>query len=136
MRSNGTGLRQITAGPDDDDDPDWSPDGRHLVFDRCCVDRGDKSVARLFVLNVRNGSIRPIADGDHPVWSPDGKLIAYATPLSRSGTAGPSVSLIRPDGTGRRTLPSAPKLVLQDEDFFAENVQPLDWQRRVTHHQH
>jgi len=84
-------VTQITSGDFDDDEPAWSPDGRHVAFtsnrslpdpDRSynsdiwivAVDNKDKG-AHLFEVTSNPGE-------DHDaVWSPDGKWIAYSTQL-------------------------------------------------------
>jgi len=131
MHGNGTGLRQVTEGPDSA--PDWSPGGRRLVFTRIAVDETGESVARVSVLDLRGGSITSIATEDAfspngeewgPVWSPDGKLIAFPAPRSDS-LPPPGIRLIRPDGTGERQVPV--------RRFITDAEVPLDWQPIVGH---
>jgi Tol biopolymer transport system component len=69
---DGDGLRRITAGLS----PDWSPDGRSLVF------------ARHWRLYIRSGGqVRRVkgarVPASNPVWSPEGQRIAYE--LGESG---------------------------------------------------
>ena len=58
------------------DDPDWSPHGDRLVFDRC---RGDH--CGLFVIRADGTGLRRVyvtrGDLENPVWSPDGRRIAF-----------------------------------------------------------
>jgi Tol biopolymer transport system component len=70
---------------------DWAPDGERLVFVRD---------GHIHVLDVRTGEIRYLVDGLHPTWSPDGTEIAFA---ARDG-----LDLIRPDGSGLRTVVQGP----------------------------
>jgi hypothetical protein len=72
--------------------PAPSPDGMRVVY----VDSVD---SRLHVYNYRSGTDTSLfVGGWAPHWSPGGLWIAYA-----SGPLG-DLALIRPDGTGRRTL--------------------------------
>ena len=90
-------VERLTQTPDDwEFDPDWSPDGRHVVFSRGDGDGADDG---LFLLNVSSGRTTRLARGAllaTPRWSPDGRRIAYA--------AGSGIVVIGRDGQGRRTL--------------------------------
>jgi TolB protein len=88
MAADGTQKRRLkTAG--DGGSPSWAPDNVRLAFAR------SGRVARVAVLNTRTGRTRLVVNGSDPAWSPDGHLIAFLS----SG-----VSVVRPDGTGQRTL--------------------------------
>ncbi len=71
-------ARQLTSGPGYDFQPDWSPDGQHLVY---ASYRNDAIELRLFTLST--GESRAfLADGAvnvEPRWSPDGKRIAFVS---------------------------------------------------------
>ena len=73
-----TTASQITAGPGYDYQPDWSPDGKQIVFSRY-----DKDAVELWLLEVESGKARPITQGGavnvDARWSPDGKKIAYVS---------------------------------------------------------
>jgi len=75
--SDGTGLRTITDGPNDDSEPRWSPDGGRLTFRS---DRERKGRHRLYVLD--RGAIGEaealgafLGSVEWHRWSPDGSRI-------------------------------------------------------------
>jgi Tol biopolymer transport system component len=90
--ADGTDLARLTHSPGPDFDPSWSPGGPKIAFRR---ERGGEP--EIWVMNAEGTGRRRLTAGLSPAWSPDGSLIAF------SGRAG--LSVIRPDGTGRRTLP-------------------------------
>jgi Tol biopolymer transport system component len=90
--AEGTDLTQLTHGSYPEFDPSWSPDGMKIAF------RSERSgEPEIWIMNADGTDQRRLTEGLSPAWSPDGSLIAF------SGRAG--LSLIRPDGTGRRVLP-------------------------------
>jgi len=77
----GVGVaRQLTSGPVYDYQPDWSPDGRSVVFARYARD-----AIELQLLDLASGRITPLtANGAvnvEPRWSPDGTRIAFVSTL-------------------------------------------------------
>ncbi len=75
---DGSSMKQITRGSDEDDSPAWSPDGSKIAFVSV---RG--GVSHIFAMNVDGSDIRQLTDGVgqniHPVWSPDGAWILFNT---------------------------------------------------------
>ncbi|MEZ4672007.1 MAG: SUMF1/EgtB/PvdO family nonheme iron enzyme [Anaerolineae bacterium] len=82
MTNDGRDLHNLTNSPTNEQYPDWSPDGKQIVF---VSDRdGDDDV---YVMNADGTGIRNISNNTQkdavPVWSPDGTRIAYVS--ARSG---------------------------------------------------
>jgi TolB protein len=71
-------AEQLTAGPGYDYQPDWSADGRWVVFDRY-----DHDAVELWALDLRDGSTHPLTSGGavnlEPRFSPDGKRVAFVS---------------------------------------------------------
>jgi TolB protein len=71
-------AEQLTAGPGYDYQPDWSPDGRWLVFARY-----DHDAIELWSLDLSNGHARQMTSGGavnvEPRFSPDGKCLVFVS---------------------------------------------------------
>jgi Tol biopolymer transport system component len=111
-------------GPLSELDPDWSPDGRQLVYATRINNAGVVSERGLDVLDVGTGTVRtllrlPNDFTRYPAWSPTGREIAYATSLGGNGPQ-TAARIVGADGTGDRLL-----AVLPDPGFA---IQDLSWQ--------
>jgi len=78
QRIGTTQTTQLTAGPFYDYQPDWSPDGKTVVFARYAHD-----AIELELLDLASGSVTPLTDNHavnvEPRWSPDGTRIAFVS---------------------------------------------------------
>ena len=84
VNEDGTGLKQLTDLQDGACQPEWSPDGKKLVFvSPCAVDRDYYPNAGLFLMNADGSDqklLMKFPGGDYdPAWSPDGKYIAFTS---------------------------------------------------------
>jgi dipeptidyl aminopeptidase/acylaminoacyl peptidase len=77
-------AKQITEGNDwNDNDPQWSPDGRRIAFvsNRTGKEYDENRNTDVWVISADGGALTKISDHDEadnsPRWSPDGKTIAY-----------------------------------------------------------
>src|SRR3984957_14287304 len=80
--TDGTGEQQVTPPPPGtiDDQPDWSPDGKLIAFERC----SDAVGCQAFTVAASGGPVRQVhvrcrvggaCDVTAPVWTPDGRLV-------------------------------------------------------------
>lgn len=81
MNVDGSDVRRLTDNTVYEESPEWSPDGRSLVFARMVGGPKGKGDGEIFVRNLaaatdRRITHRPGFDGA-PSWSPDGRHIAF-----------------------------------------------------------
>lgn len=114
IRLDGSGLRQLTKGPDSS--PAWSPDGR-LAFLRGATTAADGTILYSLVVTNADGSAAhelhlPFVAGGPMAWSPDGAWIALTgtTPLPNGSAGQWDIWIVHPDGTGAMALTNTPDL--------------------------
>lgn len=119
-RVDGSGTRQLTPWGINADSPDWSPDGRHIVFETVIDHLGHTN--RLMIVDADGSNLHELTR-DHgttgigrfdalrveqsynPVWSPDGTVIMFShLELTAGGDFVAGLQTIRPDGTDQRWL--------------------------------
>lgn len=119
---DGSSPRQITSWGVNADDPDWSPDGKHIVFETIIDHLGHTN--RLMMVDADGSNLHQLTN-DHgttgignfdalrieqsfnPVWSPDGTTIIFSHfELTESGQFLLGLQTIHPDGTGQQWISS------------------------------
>jgi len=78
QKLNSTQAVQVTSGSGYDYQPDWSPDGKSVVYASY-----QKDAIELWLLDVSTGKTKPLTSGGavnvEPRWSPDGKKIVWVS---------------------------------------------------------
>jgi Tol biopolymer transport system component len=108
-------LRRLTRTKADESLPQWSPDGRRIVYQRW------NDTSEVFVMNAdgsgqRNLSRRPGWLNGGPAWSPGGGLIAFL-----SGGEDPVIYVTAADGSGRaQRVMGSPAIAEYELDWGSE----------------
>jgi Tol biopolymer transport system component len=117
--SPGSGAVQVLTNGNRDTDPDLSPDGRLIAFERCVkAERCDEVGTNNIWLARSDGTeARPLTmcDGSRclgafdPAFAPDRRHLAFAQDLLDEGGANVNgIFVMRSDGRGQRRLTSRP----------------------------
>jgi len=104
MRSDGSGVRQVTNVDGDAVAPDWSPDGGWIVFELDDADHAGIAIIRSDGSGLRD--LTPTGLQSQPVFTPDGRSIVFDRFMPSTGDD--SVWTMRSDGSGQRRLTRNP----------------------------
>jgi Tol biopolymer transport system component len=107
MRLDGTHLRRVTLPATrtaEDGDPQWSPDGKRIVFVRHNVTAKPAGKQAVYTVKANGKGLRRVTPyklvaGDGPDWSPDGAWILFRSPESED-FLNSDIWVSHPDGTG------------------------------------
>jgi TolB protein len=123
MNADGSHIRLVTQkflATGEDSDPQWSPDGSTLVFQRRNVRSAQPADGvAIWTIRLDTGRERRVTPydlnaGDTPDWSPDGRRILFHDNLDMvKPDISPNLFTIRPDGTGLKQLTFATGGVIQ-----------------------
>ena len=109
VKPDGTGTRQVTHFTDSDAVwPEWSPDGKQIVFERDVFKSGQVVRAAISVINADGSgprSLTPTGLNGRPSWSTDGRTIVFNTLVPGKQA---TVSVMSADGRHPRTVASVP----------------------------
>jgi Tol biopolymer transport system component len=121
-----SGLRRLTPAPLSARQPDWSPDGRRIVFSTHCrgLD-GNPENEEIWTVNAKGDALlRLTKNGDdyfsgphdfHPSWSPQGDAIVFERDAPDYSSSG--IFIMKSDGSGGKEVfalgNSARKTILQ-----------------------
>ncbi|HET7443482.1 MAG TPA: hypothetical protein VFJ57_02355 [Solirubrobacterales bacterium] len=109
VRSNGTGMHQVTFDRGNDEMPALSPDGKRIVFSRTLREKDVHGSRRpeLWTVDLESGEETRLTENAfedvNPVFSPDGKSIAFGQVVAHNHG---SIAVIRADGSGERKVTS------------------------------
>ena len=130
------GPMNLTNNPEAiDDDPDWSPDGRRIVFTSHPVtdDPIRSNLAEMYVINVDGTGLTRLTfnaeEERAPSWSPDGSRIVYMCRIG-GGASIFEICTMNADGSDRRQLTN--NTVLDATPTFSPDGQQILFLRTVA----
>lgn len=102
MRGDGSDRHQVTrSGAGVDFSPTWAPNASRLAYRHSTgTGGGPADTDTIRIVQADGSGERDLIEGSFPAWSPDGALIAFR------GVEGVDLAVIRPDGSGLRSLGS------------------------------
>lgn len=104
LNADGSGFRQITPPRLNAGNPDWSPDGKRIVFNSSY--EGQSAVEIYTVRPTASGPTRVRKEPKNsfsfgPTWSPNGKRIAF---VHATTTTVPHIWTMKPNGKGLKQV--------------------------------
>src|SRR5262245_23782587 len=130
------GPMNLTNSPEAiDEDADWSPDGRRIVFTSHPVtdDPQRSNLAEMYVINVDGTGLTRLTfnaeEERGPSWSPDGSRIVYMCRIG-GGTAVFEICDMKADGSDRRQLTN--NTVFDGTPTFSPDGQQILFLRTVA----
>lgn len=106
VNADGTGLQQLTDGPEWEEHPSWSPDGSHIVYNV-----GSNSYPRdnpsIWVMKADGSGKVRLTAGYEPHWSPDGKHIVFTRYFPGTGRYD-DLFVMNADGSGLKLVTDRP----------------------------
>ena len=114
MGIDGSHVRRVTLPKTrtaEDGDPQWSPDGKQIVFVRHNYTQRPRGSQAVYVVNANGTGLRRITPfklraGDGPDWSPDGSQILFRSPETEN-FLNSDIWTIHSDGSRLRQLTHA-----------------------------
>ena len=103
MNADGSNVRRLTEQHGENQDPDWSPDGRTLVFDSYREGNFDIYTIELDTGRIRRLTDHPAADA-RPAFSPEGQHIVFHSTRDVEGQRGRDLYVMDADGSNVRRL--------------------------------
>lgn len=108
---DGSGLTQLTRDAGANGSPDWSPDGKQMVF---VSNRDNQNKSTIWLMNADGSNQRVLPNpqnttsagfiGGEPAWSPDGTKILFTSYGACGDTAGVAIYVTNIDGSNSRSI--------------------------------